>query len=95
MRRNRFYPETLCNTATSLPTATSFVTFSKVTVVSIDGYIIIDDRHDDFGVTYVDPFAFYSREGDVKIYRKIFFFFFKVFVMEMKSENGDLADGIF
>lgn len=33
-----------------------------------------------------------SLEGGAKIYGEIFF---KVFVMEMRSENGDLADGIF
>lgn len=80
----------MCNAATFLP-ATPFVFFAaKQVSIDISSSMIIAT------ISYVDLCLLFSRGGDVKnISENFFFFFFKVFVMEMKSENGDLADGIF
>lgn len=79
----------MCNAATFLP-ATPFVFFAaKQVSIDISSSMIIAT------ISYVDLCLLFSRGGDVKNISEIFFFFFKVFVMEMKSENGDLADGIF
>lgn len=79
----------MCNAATFLP-ATPFVFFAaKQVSIDISSSMIIAT------ISYVDLCLLFSRGGDVKNISEILFFFFKVFVMEMKSENGDLADGIF
>lgn len=79
----------MCNAATFLP-ATPFVFFAaKQVSIDISSSMIITT------ISYVDLCLLFSRGGNVKNISEIFFFFFKVFVMEMKSENGDLTDGIF